>query len=773
MEEKQIPNHGHTPMRRRAICSSCRRRKSKCDSREPQCSTCIAHKSHCYYDKPPSLAYVRSLEAKIEKLLQEKEARSSGTGERNEDKEHFKSPSEGVGPASPFATRPVDTISELSSPPYQVGDVGRNERRPSEHWVSEISVDSRGGVCYHGPTSSFHEAPSKDGSSRAVEAERLSNAENDSFQDTHRIRDSLVSNAAAQRHLEVMAIENITGVQNEVTTRTANELLKYHWCWIHPTFQFVYRPAFTRDMALSSHVRPETSYFSETLLKVLLGHCSRFRAQRGESANTIMERLTQQARVSIGLAISEPSSIPMIQALLQQSAREVAFANSSQAWLYSGMASRMAIDLGIHLPNDKLRVHVKGLTAEDIEIRKRCFWSCYNWDKVISLYCGRMPAFIPPVDTNAPEFMDGFTENEPWMPYYGNEEQQSSSRPQYLPQSSYMVSSFTSMCKLCIILSDIMLEIYDASPESQDAASDTGSTTQNSKNSAFIRISSSIRNFWNELPEVIRLNIKGLPILSPPLHIVSLNLLYHTTLILLHRPFIIGATDFQNAAVSRSYQICVAATAAIHDLLQLITSTFGYGHTTYLNCYSTYIAATIAVLQFQLQDETIPLPPTDIPSEKLDLKFFLGVLQRSATAMPGLNRSVDIVKRHMQTILDRRAKRYLDSLFPTDNINNYLSALSKPGHQHHPAIANTAHSTDQVAQPQTDESFQSYSGFSLEGLPAFPGQNFNVGTDFTLDQEITDPEMRAALLGLDPHLTLHHENSDWTYGGFYMGDQMQ
>jgi hypothetical protein len=61
-----------------------------------------------------------------------------------------------------------------------------------------------------------------------------------------------------------------------------------------------------------------------------------------------------------------------------------------------------------------------------------------------------------------------------------------------------------------------------------------------------------------------------------------------------------------------------------------------------------------------------------------------------------------------------------------------------------------------------------YSGFNLEGLPAFPGQNFNVGADCTLDQAITDPEMRTTLLGLDPHVTLHHENSDWAYDGFYM-----
>jgi hypothetical protein len=42
--------------------------KSKCDGRQPRCTTCIAYKDECHYDKPPSLAYVRSLEEEIVEL---------------------------------------------------------------------------------------------------------------------------------------------------------------------------------------------------------------------------------------------------------------------------------------------------------------------------------------------------------------------------------------------------------------------------------------------------------------------------------------------------------------------------------------------------------------------------------------------------------------------------------------------------------------------------------------------------------------------------------
>jgi hypothetical protein len=37
------------------------------------------------------------------------------------------------------------------------------------------------------------------------------------------------------------------------------------------------------------------------------------------------------------------------------------------------MAFRVAIDLGIHLPPERLRGYARNLTAEDIEIRKRLF----------------------------------------------------------------------------------------------------------------------------------------------------------------------------------------------------------------------------------------------------------------------------------------------------------------------------------------------------------------------------------------------------------------
>lgn len=85
------------------------------------------------------------------------------------------------------------------------------------------------------------------------------------------------------------------------------------------------------------------------------------------------------------------ASVPTVQTLLLLSAQECGKGNRSQAWLYSGMAFRMLEDLGISIDSRRY-LGAAQLSDEDIEIRNRLFWSCYFWDKVVSLYFGRAPA---------------------------------------------------------------------------------------------------------------------------------------------------------------------------------------------------------------------------------------------------------------------------------------------------------------------------------------------------------------------------------------------
>ncbi|KAI9025140.1 fungal-specific transcription factor domain-containing protein [Phycomyces nitens] len=82
-----------------------------------------------------------------------------------------------------------------------------------------------------------------------------------------------------------------------------------------------------------------------------------------------------------------------------------------RAWIYSGMAHRMCLDL---------RLHKRSFSHGEEELRKRVFWTCYCLDKLQSIYRQQpwviqakdididMPMLQPGDDTNEHEIIQGF-----------------------------------------------------------------------------------------------------------------------------------------------------------------------------------------------------------------------------------------------------------------------------------------------------------------------------------------------------------------------------
>ena len=714
-----------------------------------------------------------------------------------------------VSPGSETASASKGSLDTTASLPH------RNARYVK--WETDISVDEEGSITFHNSTSAVHQpvTESRRHSSHVPLAEVLAMPPQPG--EDENTKRALLNNATQQRQWEDYAIAN-TAVKVNVPKELSNELLRFHWCWIHPLFLFVYRPAFTRGMAMvdaNSLDAPDPPYYSDTLLKVMHAHTARFlnhsvhRHQYQTLPNQqqpmsvtlsgpdFMQKMTDEARASLGMATLKPSSIPIIQALLQQSAREIVFGRSSQGWLYSGMAFRMAFDMGIHLPSDKLQAFVKTLSPEDIEIRKRLFWSCYTWDKTISLYLGRMPAFTPSTDDVPISFMDDYSDKELWFPYYGESPApENAASSNYPPVQGYVVSCFQHLCKLCVILNDLMQEIYSSTAAARRYTEhqEQSPEVRNGNEDPFIKISRELRDWWLSLPAHLRIAPDQMPSLAPPVHIMSLNLLYHTTLILLHRPVILGTRDLGQPAAQRSYQVCVQATAAIHDLLMLQANTFGLSHVSYLNAYSAYIAATVSVLRFEREHRQGEDHSTT--TQAIGLNFLLDVLQRAANAMPALDRSVAIIRKRMKAVLDRQAKNHLVNLFPdSTSASPYSIATSQQLELAQPtAFQNISNPTlsspydrpdskqDFVTQHNIPIPWQSNMRSSLyaepvlseDFLPAFPGQQFPVGSEhsFGSNEPELDPQSRAALMGfnLDPHPRLNHGNLDWNYVDTYMND---
>lgn len=137
-------------------------------------------------------------------------------------------------------------------------------------------------------------------------------------------------------------------------------------------------------------------YYSHMLLNAMLSHSIRW-GKNDPPTRKLLEQYEggalfgRQARMLLFEDLRHGhSKIPTVQTLLLLSAHECGLGNRTQAWLYSGMAFRLIEDMGICIDGQKYAGSVQ-LSDEDVEIRHRLFWSCYFWDKMISLYLGRSP----------------------------------------------------------------------------------------------------------------------------------------------------------------------------------------------------------------------------------------------------------------------------------------------------------------------------------------------------------------------------------------------
>jgi hypothetical protein len=307
-----------------------------------------------------------------------------------------------------------------------------------------------------------------------------------------------------------------------------------------------------------------------------------------------------------------------------------------------------------------------------------------------------------------------------------------------------------------------------------------------------MRIARDLREWWLALPAYLRITPDRMPSLAPPTHIVSLNVLYQTTIILLHRPFILGARDLSQPAAQKSYTACRTATTAVHGLLKLQANTFGFSHLTYMNAYAAYIAATIAVFRFEREHQ--PGEDTKMATQNLGLNFLLDVLQGCAVGMPALDRSVAIIKKRMKTVLERLATNTLQNLFPGSApqpasfniITPHQQELAQPTafqqisnpyshddqQQQHASPTYAPQGIPMQWQSSVRSSLYKEPSFSDEYLPAFPGQTFPVGSEHSFGSDgMVDSQARTALMSfnLDPHPRLNHSDLDWTFAEAYSG----
>ena len=148
-------------------------------------------------------------------------------------------------------------------------------------------------------------------------------------------------------------------------------------------------------------------------------------------------------------AASRPSTC---QALLLLGYREVGIGAMAQAWLYVGMAVRMAQDLGMHKCAENWTAVGRNLFSKaELQERRRIWYGCVVMDKYICTYIGR-PVAICERDFDTPlPMIEEPEETELWRPHPSPQVMDSPDdvHGEVVPMQAHIVSCFNESAKLC------------------------------------------------------------------------------------------------------------------------------------------------------------------------------------------------------------------------------------------------------------------------------------------------------------------------------------
>jgi hypothetical protein len=184
--------------------------------------------------------------------------------------------------------------------------------------------------------------------------------------------------------MEMLPINNQQNDYDGYDPNLVHHLLNIHWNRQHHNLLLIYRPLFMRDWGTGG------PYYSKLLLNAMLFAAAKFSPRTeirkdpnwaGSAGYQFRERFT----TLLGEAMGE-SRITTIQALitLASSLFAIETAAKSTAWLYSGIAFRMIIDLGLNVDGVELLKRQK-ISPEELECRRRVFWGAFSFDKIHSV----------------------------------------------------------------------------------------------------------------------------------------------------------------------------------------------------------------------------------------------------------------------------------------------------------------------------------------------------------------------------------------------------
>ncbi|KXJ88342.1 fungal-specific transcription factor domain-domain-containing protein, partial [Microdochium bolleyi] len=247
----------------------------------------------------------------------------------------------------------------------------------------------------------------------------------------------------------------------------------------------------------------------------------------------------------------ELPELTTLQSLLVLGQMEIGQGRGSKGWLFCGMACRLTYEMGLHLdPNNWKN---KEDSSIDREVLRRVYWAAFVVDKQLSLYFGRPPALYP----HAADVKN--TIRIPYPPEWESlldEYVRPGTSATAFEDGVCLVLCFIHQVELAKIFHSMITEVF----EYRLLRSDTEVFAVTAQ-----RIHTSLAKWAAMLPQ--KLHWSQWTVGQVPPYVLHLHMLFHTGMIILHRPPRQHIDD-DSVRNSEDLDVCYGSLAAIMRLIR-------------------------------------------------------------------------------------------------------------------------------------------------------------------------------------------------------------
>jgi hypothetical protein len=560
-------------------CVNCRTRKIKCDAVTPSCSNCVLYSQKCVYQHGVDKRKIpiKDRLAAVEAYARQLEALLTTNG--------IPLPQEkGLVPMTPAAEPPRNQLAASTFPilhdPQPSEDLPYLEVSPEQSIATyqspipegssplvdqlagslgSLQIAEDGQLRFYGATSNLH---------LLVTGARKSN---DSI--------TFPTPAAIQRTLHA------AGVGHYVPSELEEHLIKLYFCWEDPSIHLVQEDIFHRERKKCKESGIGTNkFYSEVLVNAMCAvGASLTSRQCVELPESLVEFFSSRARALLDVELDSPT-LSTIQSLGILSGVESIRTLDARGWLYSGMAVRLATDLGLQL-DTQAYVDAGILDIEEAMLRRVVFWGAFIHERMWSLYLGR-PVSLNEQSITAPPYVSSNYEQKCWQPYVDEYEDFP-----FPPLPDPIEELHKHNAALCAKMTRVRETLYSDSVRSPLGAQQLQEFASNMR--------SELLQWHSNLPETLLVDLSSVSSFYVP-HVLQLHMQYHCVMILVNRPFFstniatLPDVTFSDPMVGRP--ACTGSAKSIAKLLQIYRRLYSFRRINIQAVHLVFTASLIHVL---------------------------------------------------------------------------------------------------------------------------------------------------------------------------------